>query len=205
MKTLFFSILLLSSPGYALSDLDRGILYGANAASMGTYIAQMEGEIERIKLNYEKQAAEFKLKLEQDNQVYLKEMLNDELELLLMQKNTYEQLCLTLHKRNEGFDKVVSLSSQLYKGLITQESLIAELKKLNDSFPGIEKDWIDLLESSVGDNGSKDLSADKYESVLMSAIRIFSESTSLEKELNDQISYLTAKAANVELHLKELP
>lgn len=205
MKTLLFAILLLSSSSYAMGDIERGILFGANAASMGTFIAQMEGEIERIKLNYEKQTAEFKLKLEQDNQAYLKEMLNSEIDYLLEQKSTYEQLCLTLHQRNKAFDQIVSLSSALYKGLIKQEEVIAELKSLNDSFPGIEKEWVDLLANSVGNNGSKELSPEQYEPVLMKAIRLYSESTSLEKELKDQIAYLMTKVASVEVHLKELP
>ncbi|MFM6927351.1 MAG: hypothetical protein ACKOX6_02760 [Bdellovibrio sp.] len=205
MKKLLFAVLLFSSSSYAMSDIERGILFGANAASMGTFIAQMEGEIARIKLNYEKQTAEFKLKLEQDNQAYLKEMLNSEIDYLLKQKNTYEKLCLTLHQRNKAFDQIVSLSSALYKGLIKQEEVIAELKSLNDSFPGIEKEWVDLLANSVGNDRSKELSPEQYEPILMKAIRLYSESTSLEKELKDQIAYLMIKIASVEVHIKELP
>jgi hypothetical protein len=206
MKSLFLTLVFfLNTQAWAISDFDRAILFGANAVSMGTYIAQMEGEIAKIKLNYEKKAAEFQRSLETDYQAYLKETLKSELEYLKNQKAEYSKLYLSLQNRNAGFNKIVDLANAIYKGLLTRDSILVELKRLNEAYPGAESEWLDLLQKSFGSADSENLMAAQYEVVRTNATRLYADSKGLEIVLEDQISLMDLRISNTAKQLKDLP
>jgi hypothetical protein len=205
MKSLVLTLLFfVTTPAWAMSDFDRAVLFGANLYSMGTYIARMEGEIARIKLDYEKQTAEFQQNLEKDYQVYLKETLNSELEYLKSQKAEYTQLSMSLKMRNRGFGKIIELANSVYKGLLSKESLLVELRKLNEAYPGAEADWMDLMLKSFGTADVENISAARYEGVLRNAIRLYAGSKALESDLNEQIAFTDLRISSTESQLKDL-
>lgn len=193
MKNIFFTLVfLVTPPTFAISDFDRAVLFGANAYSMGTFIAQMEGEIARIKLNYEKKTAEFQQNLEKDYQAYLKECLRTEIEYLKNQHAEYTRLYSSLQVRNLGFSKIVDIATAAYKGLLSKESLLDELQRLNEDYPDAE--WTEILRK-----------ADSFELVLSQAIRLYADSKAVEGDIEEQISFAIARITNAERQLKDLP
>jgi hypothetical protein len=196
MKSLALTLVFfISSQVWAISDFDRAVLFGANLYSMGTYIAQMEGEIARIKLSYEMKTAEFQKKLELDYQAYLKDTLIAELEYLKNQKAKYSEIYSSLQKRNAGFNEIIDLTQSVFKGLLTKEALLNELQRLNEVYPGIEFGTADL----------ENLPSAHYETVVSNAIRLFANSKGLESEVSDQISLIELRISGAELQLKGLP
>lgn len=189
----------------ALSDFDRLVLFASNGVSMGTYIAQMEGEIARIKLNYEKKFAELQKTMEVDYQAYLKKSLTSELTYLNSQKKEYTSLLASVKKRNEGFSQFIELSKTIYQGRIKKEALLEQLKQLNQVYPDASKDWIELMQKSLEQADGENISAAQYEQIYSRSLFVQSEATAMEKELINQIDFLDLQIQRTDTELKALP
>lgn len=206
MKTLVLTLLLVTGTrAMALSDFDRAVLFASNGVSMGTYIAQMEGEIARIKLNYEKKFAEFQRNQETDYQSYLKESLKIEIEYLNSQKSEYVNLLESTQKRNEGFDKVVELTQAVYKRRLQKEAFLEQLQKLNEVYPDSAADWLDLMQRSLENAGSENLSAEQYEQIFFRTLFVQSEAQAVTRDIKNQINSLEIQIIKTETELKALP
>lgn len=207
MKTFVLTLLLLltSNQAMALSDFDRLVLFASNGVSMGTYIAQMEGEIARIKLNYEKKFAELQKTMEVDYQAYLKKSLTSELTYLNSQKKEYTSLLASVKKRNEGFSQFIELSKTIYQGRIKKEALLEQLKQLNQVYPDASKDWIELMQKSLEQADGENISAAQYEQIYSRSLFVQSEATAMEKELINQIDFLDLQIQRTDTELKALP
>lgn len=206
MKNVFLVLLFFtSSRAMALSDFDRAVLFASNGYSMGTYIAQMEGEIARIKLNYAKRFAEFQKDLETDYQVQLKESLQVEIETLQAEKNEYAAMLLSTQTRIEGFSKIVELTKKVYQGRIKTESLLAELQNLNEVYPNTSTDLVELMQKTQNSEESKNLTSANYENIFFRSLRQLTDIKLLEKELKTQIEFIQLKIDSFETELKALP
>ncbi|QLY24815.1 hypothetical protein [Bdellovibrio sp. KM01] len=204
MKKLIFSLtLLISSRSLAMSDIDRAILFGANAASMGTFIAQMEGEIAMIKLNYEKKFAQFQLDMETNRRDLLKQTWQREIDLCRKQQVTYAELLQTAQLRSKSYDEVVKIVEDLYKGLLKKELIVSEIAKLNEEFPVAGKDLEEILNSYQGTDIAS-LSSGQYEQVLLLALNIRARSSGAEQDLQNEIESLNTKIKTLENGLAEL-
>ncbi|QDK46622.1 hypothetical protein DOM22_16400 [Bdellovibrio sp. ZAP7] len=208
MKKLIFPLifpltLLISSRSLAMSDIDRAILFGANAASMGTFIAQMEGEIAMIKLDYEKRFAQFESDLETNRRDLLKQTWQREIDLYRKQQVTYTDLLQKAQLRSKSYDEVVKIVEGLYKGLLKKELIVSEIAKLNEEFPVAGKDLEEILNSHQGTDIAS-LSSDQFEQVLLLALNIRARSSGAEQDLQNEIESLNTKIKTLENGLAEL-
>ncbi|MFM6928774.1 MAG: hypothetical protein ACKOX6_09925 [Bdellovibrio sp.] len=199
------SITLLSLNTFAISDLDRGILFAANAASMGTFIAQMEGEINQLKLNYEKKAAEFKLQLESDYQQNLRASLIVHLNMLKEQKQKLQPILTQMNDRSATFAKVSTLAGDLYQGLLRKEALLSELQKLSEVDPQVKDNWFTLINEVAGSGDQEMSDSEKYEKAFMVSLKLQAQSEGVRQSLQNQIDSLDSKIGSIEERLLELP
>lgn len=204
-QLILISMTFYSLSSFAMSDFERGILFASNAASMGTFIAQMEGEINQLKLNYEKKAAEFKMELETEYQQNLKTSLVAHLNMLKVQKQNYEDILTQVNNRVTTFDKVVTLAGDLYQGLIKKEALLGELQKISETDAQVKDLWFALISEVMesGDQGMSD--SKKYEQAFMLSLKLQAQSEGVRDSLQNQIDSLDSKIGTIEERLLESP
>lgn len=203
-KIILILALVGSSLSHAMSDFDRAVLFGANAASMGVYIAQMEAEIAKVQLNYEKQLAEFNLTLEKDHQNSLKKDLEDELGLLERQQLEYSKIFESLKYRNDGFNRILDLLGGVYRGKIKTESILVELDKLNKIYPTSHQDFSELVQGGLRDIKSLNITSDKFEPILANAAFIYANSKAMQEEIAEQISAINTRKLDIKSQLEKI-
>lgn len=196
--------MLVSSRSFALGDIDRGILFLANSYSMGTFIAQMEAQMNQIRADYEKKLAETKLALEQDRRTYLKGYWARSLESAIVHRAALDKEYQVLSQRAEQFVLVLNLSESLFQGVLTREALAAEIKRLNEFAPSIQKDWDELVKAVSMEGNTNALSSAELEQILLQAIELRTQSDELLLAIEESITLTDAEIADFKEKIEAL-
>lgn len=203
-KLIILCLFFVGSKSFAMVDVERGILFMANYSSLGTYIAQMEGEIAQIKLEYAKKLAETNLAFEQDRQAYLKLYLSRQQAMMKSHRDFLTNQLESLKKRTVQFEIVVQLSQELFRRLLDKESLLEEIQKLNALYPGIQDEWNTFIEAASPGKNQESLSSTDLEQILLQAVELNSQALALQTEIEDEITQADADLSRLEKKLEAM-
>ena len=149
MKTVF-AILIIAfsfSKARAMSDIDKAILYGANASSGGTLLPAMEAEMQKIQLEFEKQKAAFRLNLEKDYRANLESLISSGIvQLHSLLEKSEAQLGL-LNEERVSFNQIVTLVNELYDSSVTLVDIQNHLELLSKNIPNRSEEHTSELQS----------------------------------------------------------
>lgn len=135
-------IALCGVKAFALGDIEKGILFGANAASMGTFLPSMEAEIGKIKLEHQKKSAELQLQFEKDQRASLVKILAEEIEnFKKLEKQMVASLNL-LASEGQAFSDILNLVEGLYTSKISLQTFMTELADRADTLKAIDPNWV---------------------------------------------------------------
>lgn len=196
--------LLFCSRCFALGDIERGVLFVANSYSMGTFIARMEAQMNQIKADYDKKLAESRLSLEQDRQKYLKAYWGRALEAATVHREFLLREARTLRERSGQFGLVLELSRSLFRGVLTKESLVVEIKKLSEVSNTIQADWDELLQSVTDQKQIGNISSVQAEELLLQAIQLQTHASDLQEQVEEAVSAVDAEIEDLKLKMETI-
>ncbi|MGZ3774819.1 MAG: hypothetical protein ACXVCN_13930 [Bdellovibrio sp.] len=202
-NSIYFLLIFYSSRCFALSDLDRGVMWYANTVSMGTYIASTENKIAEIKMQYAKKLAETQLAYEKDRQAYLKVILQQHQQEAKSRREFLVKELNSIKARNEQFNVTVKVAQDLFRGLLKKEALANEIEHLNSIYPGVQKDWDELMKTAVAKNKMESLSSEDFEVLLLQALDFQSQSSALQSDIEEQIAEVDTDIQSLSEKLKE--
>lgn len=196
--------LLFCSRCFALGDIERGVLFVANSYSMGTFIARMEAQMNQIKADYDKKLAESRLSLEQDRQKYLKAYWARALEAATVHREFLLREARTLRERSGQFGLVLELSRSLFRGVLTKESLVVEIKKLSEVSNTIQADWDELLQSVTDQKQIENISSVQAEELFLQAIQLQTHASDLQEQVEEAVSAVDAEIEDLKLKMETI-
>ncbi|MGZ3781402.1 MAG: hypothetical protein ACXVCY_12195 [Pseudobdellovibrionaceae bacterium] len=178
-------------------------MWYANTVSMGTYIASTENKIAEIKMQYAKKLAETQLAYEKDRQAYLKVILQQHQQEAKSRREFLVKELNSIKARNEQFNVTVKVAQDLFRGLLKKEALANEIEHLNSIYPGVQKDWDELMKTAVAKNKMESLSSEDFEVLLLQALDFQSQSSALQSDIEEQIAEVDTDIQSLSEKLKE--
>lgn len=194
---------MICSVSNAISDLERGALFLTNGLSMGTLLPEMEGEIQKIKLEYEKKRVDFHNQLEKNRKSFLRQSISARIEELEKYTNVLKAQKARIETQQSTFRTVLIGSKDLYSGIHTRESLLEEIKQRSIDTPNLKKEWQDLVQLAT----SKDLeqvTLEDFEIILLQALEIESLIAGMEFEIAEQLKIFEEDVIGLQKFLKDL-
>lgn len=194
---------MLCSISHAISDIERGALFFSNALSMGTLLPEMEGEIQKIKLEYKKKRAEFHNLLESNRKSFLKQSISIRIEELEKYTSVLKTQKARIETQQSTFREVLIGSKDLYSGIQTRESLLEELKQRSIDTPKLMNEWQDLVQLATSKN-LEQITPDDFELILIQALEIESMTAGMEFEISEELKTAEEDIIQLQKFLKDL-
>ncbi len=200
---LFIQVFIFSINSYAISDFERGALFLINSYSMGTMLPEMEGEIKKIQLEYEKKRAEFQNELELSRKAFLKNAINEKIAEISRYIVLFKEQKTRIETQRLVFNEVLLGSEKLYSGILTKEKILEEIKLRSIENPQIENEWQQLIHQATSDN-LENLTSEDFELVFLKALEIDSLTVGLISQLDQQLLGLEQDILGFQQYLRDL-